>query len=375
MDGEAPMSTPTPAILSADSHITEPPDTYTGRIEARYRDQAPHMVRDEKLGDLFAIPGMKRPVPMGLVAAAGKDPKDITIFGPKFEDLHRGGWDPDARLAEQNADGVAGEILYPTVGMLICNHDDFDYKKACFDAYNLWIAEYCSAHPDRLFGVGQTAVVDVASAIEDLRRIKELGLRGVMMPGVPQHSDYQDEIYDPLWEAAIDLGLPLSFHILTTKDVQVRGPAINNFLGIIRGCQDIIGTLIFGGVFERHPRLQVVCVEADAGWVPHYMYRMDHAFKRHRYWLKPGAELSRLPSEYFRENIYVTFQDDHVAFQMTDLCNPRRLMWASDFPHSDSTWPWSRQVIEEQTAKLTPQERQWILHDNVAELYGLAAPR
>ena len=359
------------SILSADSHITEPPDTYVDRIEPRFRDRAPKLVHHDTLGDIFVIDGMNKPIPMGLVAAAGKDPKDITIHGVKFEELHRGGWDPEARLADQDKDGVAGEIIYPTVGMVLCNHKDFDYKKACMDAYNLWITEYCAAHPDRLFGIGQTAVVDVESAIEDLRAIKALGLRGVMMPGFPQHEDYQDPIYDPLWEAAIDLELPLSFHILTSRDQQVRGPAINGFLGIIRGCQDVIGTLIFGGVFERNPRLKVVCVEADAGWVPHYKYRMDHAFKRHRYWLKPSAELSRLPSEYFSENIYVTFQDDYVAFQTAELCGPRRLMWASDFPHSDSTWPWSQQVLEEQTKSLTPEQRDWILHDNVAELYGL----
>ncbi len=94
---------------------------------------------------------------------------------------------------------------------------------------------------------------------------------------------------------------------------------MNGFLAIIRGCQDIMGTLVFGGVFERHPKLQVVCVEADAGWVPHYMYRMDHAYKRHRYWLPAGQELSKLPSEYFAENIYITFQDDWVAFKVADL--------------------------------------------------------
>ena len=99
-----------------------------------------------------------------------------------------------------------------------------------------------------------------------------------------------------------------------------------------------MGTLIFSGVFDRHPGLKVVCVEADAGWVPHYMYRMDHAYKRHRYWMK-APPLERMPSEYFAEHIYVTFQDDWVAFKTKDLCNVRRLMWASDFPHSDSTWP------------------------------------
>ena len=95
-----------------------------------------------------------------------------------------------------------------------------------------------------------------------------------------------------------------------------------------------MGTFIFGGVFDRFPELKLVCVEADAGWVPHYMYRMDHAYKRHRYWMK-APPLNRLPSEYFAENIYMTFQDDWVAFNMKDMCNPRRLMWANDFPHSD----------------------------------------
>jgi len=115
-----------------------------------------------------------------------------------------------------------------------------------------------------------------------------------------------------------------------------------------------------------------VCVEADAGWVPHYMYRMDHAFKRHRHWLT-GTELHRLPSEYFAENIYVTFQDDWVAFQVADLLNDERLMWANDFPHSDSTWPWSKDVLAEQASHLDPALKQRILHDNVAELYKLAA--
>ena len=149
-----------------------------------------------------------------------------------------------------------------------------------------------------------------------------------MMPGQPGQEDYDHPMYDEVWEAAIDLGLPLSFHVLTTRDTHgpPRGSRLNSFLAIIRANQDIIGTLIFGGVFQRHPRLKVVCVEADAGWAPHYMYRMDHAFKRHRHWLAPNVSLEQLPSEYFRENIYLTFQDDWVAFQSKDMCNVRRLM-------------------------------------------------
>ena len=176
-----------------------------------------------------------------------------------------------------------------------------------------------------------------------------MGFKGVMMPGDPAVEDYDSPLYDKVFATAVELGLPLSFHILTTKSGSLaqnpRGPRINSFLSIIRGCQDIIGTLIFGGVFDRHPDLKVVCVEADAGWAPHYMYRMDHAYKRHRYWMK-APPLQRMPSDYFSQNIYMTFQDDWVAFKTTDLVNPRRLMWASDFPHSDSTWPHSQAMLE-----------------------------
>ena len=146
---------------------------------------------------------------------------------------------------------------------------------------------------------------------------------------------------------------------------------MNGFLSIIRGCQDIMGTLILGGVFERHPKLKVVCVEADAGWVPHYMYRMDHAYHRHRNWMAPGISLSKPPSAYFAEHIYLTFQDDWTAFAQADDMNWRRLMWANDFPHSDSTWPWSQEMLAEQAAGLTAEQRRAILSGNVAELYGI----
>ncbi len=358
-------------IISADSHITEAPNTYSDYIDTKFKDRAPKIQNMGDAGDFFHIDGMDRPIALGLVAAAGKKPEEIRVDGSRFEDLHRGGWDPSARMAEQDTDGVAAEIIYPTVGMMLCNHPDFDYKKACFDAYNRWIAEYCDFNPVRLLGCGQTAMRSPEEGIEDLQRIKAMGLRGVMMPGDPQQEDYDSPIYDEFWQAAVELELPVSFHILTMRSGETRGPRINTFLSIIRGNQDIMGTLIFGGVFERHPNLKVVCVEADAGWVPHYMYRMDHAYKRHRNWLAPGVELSKLPSEYFAEHIYTTFQDDWVAFKTADLMNWRRLMWANDFPHSDSTWPWSQDMLKEHGADLTPEQQKAILSDNVAELYSI----
>lgn len=354
------------AIISADSHVTEHPDAYRRFVAAADRDAAPH-IESTGGGDIYVIPGMSGRIPVGLVAAAGRKPE----LNGRFDDWYASGWNPQLRAADQDRDGVAAEVLYPTVGMVLCSHPDLTYKRTYMQAFNRWMAEYCAADPARLLGVGQTALRTVEEGIDDLREIKALGLRGVMLPGVPGLSDYHDPIYDPFWEAAIDIGLPLSFHILTTPQATTlaRGPFMNHAVAIIRANQDLMGMLIFGGVFDRHPELRIICVEADAGWVPHWMYRMDHYYDRHRY-LRHTA-LSRPPSELFREHIYVTFQDDWAAFQTLHLQNPERLMWANDFPHSDSTWPRSQDVLAQQTGDLSDATRDLILHDNVARLYGL----
>src|SRR5712692_3159920 len=228
--------------ISADSHVTEPGDCYLDRIDPRYRDRAPVAVTDDRMGAVMVIDRGKSRVPYGMVAAAGRPAESIGPFEHVgWDELHQGGWDPVARLDEQTRDGVATEVLYPSVGMLLCNLADADYKKACFDAYNLWIAEFESHDPRRLVGVGQTALRSVEEGVEDLVRIKDLGLRGVMLPGYAAchaDGDYDDPRWDPLWRAAAELGLPLSFHILTSgNDVvmspQYRGPKMNSFLGII----------------------------------------------------------------------------------------------------------------------------------------------
>lgn len=365
--------------ISADSHVTEPGDCYVDRIDPKYRDRAPRADTDTTMGAVMDVDNGLTRVPYGMIAAAGRPVETIHPFHyVGWDELHQGGWDPAARVVEQDVDGVAAEVLYPSIGMLLCNHPDADYKKACFDAYNLWIAEFQEHAPTRLIGLGQTTLRSVEEGIADLEHIASLGLRGAMLPGYASchdEGDYDDPRWDPLWRAAVELGLPLSFHILTTGRDDLsgrgfRGPKMNSFLGIIRGCQDVIGTLIFGGVFEREPDLKVVCVEADAGWAPHWMYRADHAFHRHRNWLTADA-MTRLPSEHFRESVYLTFQDDSVAFQVTHLLEHERLMWANDHPHSDATWPESQRVVAEQTSHLAPDVRDDILWRNCARLYGL----
>ena len=362
-------------LVSADSHVTEPPDCYDQYIDPAYRDRAPHIVHDEHRGDVYVIPGLDAmSVPMGLVAAAGEESHQMTFSGRDFKDWHRSGWDPAHRIADQERDGVVAEMLFATVGMPLCGHQDLDYRRACMEAYNRWLVDYCSFAPDRLYGAGLAAVANADDGIAELTAIKEQGFHAVMMSGAPGEADYDDPAYDRLWAAAVEMDLPLCFHILTNPTYGGhRGPKINALLNVIRSCQDIVGMLVFSGVFDRFPELKVVCVESDAGWVPHYAYRMDHIYGRHRFWNRT-AELGRRPSEYLFDNVWFTFQDDWTAFGVRDQLNTDRIMWANDFPHSDSTWPLSQQLLDEHTADVDPVVRRRILRDNAVELFKMEAP-
>jgi len=363
-------------IISADSHVAEPEAAYR-EIDPAFRDRAPRMIFDEKAGAGLVVDGMAAPVPMSFICAAGRKPEDIGKPLP-WEELHPAGHDPKARLLVQDEEGIDAEVIFPSVGMLTCRLADIDYKQALNDAYNRWLQGFCETDPKRLIGLALLTLRSIEGGIEELRLAKEMGFKGVMFPGDPNIEDYDHPCFDPIWEAAIDLGLPIHFHILTSQadDLSVidlrktRGPKIGQFMSIIRGVQDILSMLVFSGVFERHPKLRVVCAEADAGWVPHYTYRMDHAYERHRYWLEVGT-LSKPPSEYFKENIYVTFQDDYAATHMTELTATDRLMWASDFPHNDGTYPHTREVQEKLTKGMSQRDRDRILGGNVRDLYGL----
>jgi len=368
-------------MVSADSHITEPPRCYIDHIEPKFRDRAPRMVKGPAGGDVFIVDGLQGSVPMGIIAAAGQDPRAMRLDEAAFEDLHRGGWDPNARLKDQDKDGVVAEVLYPSVGMALCNLTDAPYMSACFKAYNRWLEGFVSTAPERLIGIGQTAVTSIDEAIDDLHEIKKQGLRGVMLPGYPcTDFDYDDPAFDSLWQTAVDLALPLSFHILTSERGRNsmgisksadRGPKENRAHAVMRANQDIIGMFIWTRVFERFPKLRVVCVESDAGWAPHYIYKLNYHYERRRFWSNFG-EMQKKPGEYFCENVYMTFQDDVVALQTVDMMNPKRLMWANDFPHSDSTWPNSQKLYTDLTAHLPEKHKRAIYRDNVVELYGLA---
>ena len=198
-----------------------------------------------------------------------------------------------------------------------------------------------------------------------------------MLQGRPPDGHYAEPRFDPLWAAFAERRMPVSFHILTGGGG--RGdPTLGSKLGmmtvmsVVHEVQLTLALLIFGGVFDRHPDLRVVSAEHDAGWVAHYSYRLDQMYERHRNWLgRSGPVLQRQPSEYLRANAWYTFQKDPVAVETRHRAGLGQLMWASDYPHSDSTWPHSRKVIERDFAGVPSDELARIVGDNAAELYGL----
>lgn len=367
-----------PAI-SADSHIVEPPNCYIDHIEPKYRAIAPRVEKNKHGIDTFVIHDMDGGVPIGILAGAGVPGDKLRAQRRKnFDEIITSSWDPKPRVAIQDQEHICAEILYASVGMVLCSHQDYAYKSACFRAYNRWLQGFCAEVPGRFFGLAQTAVESIDETLKDFRAAKEMGMVGMMMTGRPKHEDYDHPDYDAIWECSIDLDLPICFHILTGDDFHsrdifrsVRGHAANGFMNLVRGVQDVIGVFVFGGVFERHPRLKMVVAEGDAGWVPHYMYRSDHAVEK----MATGIDhLGKRPSEYILNNIWFTFQDDRTAYDTELMVNSGHLVWANDFPHTDSTYPRSQEILDRQTAHLSEAQRNAICHDNLQQVFDLPIP-
>jgi len=360
-------------LFSADSHVVETEDCFA-EIDPKFRDRRPRAAFDPKAGAIMLVPGMDFAVPAGALSRAGRPYESWNLPVP-WSELHPAGHDPKARLAVQDEEGIKGEVLYPSVGMVICLHRDPDYRKACFDAYNRWLAGFCATDPKRLLGIGMAAVRTPQEGVREVEQLRAMGMKGVMLCGDAVFEDYDHPSYDPLWEASVALGMPINFHILTGREsygMAVRGPKIIQQIVTVRGNQNIIMMMIFGGVLDRHPKLRVIMVENDAGWIPHFCFRMDHAWERHRWSLEAGS-IQRRPSEYMDECVYATFQDDSSVRHVIGAVNLERILWASDFPHGDGTYPHSRRIVDEVTQGMTPEQRRAVVYGNAAALYGLDA--
>jgi predicted TIM-barrel fold metal-dependent hydrolase len=362
-------------ILSADSHVIEPADVWTARIDRRFADRAPRVIKQAggREGDFFVAEGL-RPFPVAGFAVAGVDPKDFAdSMAAGYPGVRPGAWDPVERLKDQERDGVLAEVLYPSLGMRLFQLEDGELRAATFRAYNDWLADYCAASPRRLAGAAMIALDDPAEGVRELERAAKRGLRGAMIWGAaPRDRPYAAPEYERFWAAAQDLRIPVGLHILTES----RGAGGSDFTSVMKGypalhhsVEKTLAEIIFAGVMERYPRLQFVSVENDIGWIAHFLQRLDHSYEKYRY-LERDV-IPNPPSFYFRRQVRATFQDDRVGVLNRHEIGVDNLMWASDFPHSDSTWPNSREVIARDFEGVPDDEVRKMVADNVAALYNI----
>lgn len=370
-------------IISSDSHIIEPPDVWSS-MESRFGDLAPRVVSDEE-GDWWYVDGKKTMSFLGINAGRRfhVDSHDLRTSG-RFAEVIGGAYDPERYLRENEADGIWGSVIYPSQGLVLYAVPNSEVVSAAMRVYNDWIADFCSGHPDRLKGIGMLNVDDISEAVAELHRCREIGLSGAMISvAPPPWGSYRLPEYDVLWAAAEALAMPLSLHVGSDRaDPRVGDAAFrlnvkhvppSRFVNQDYQVRISLSEMIYSGVFERFPGLKVGAIEHELSWIPIFLQRLDY-----NYTDRPprGPEWRRfddpnvMPSDFFRRNVFVSFQEDPYGLRLRDVYGVDCLVWGSDYPHTESTYPESLRILEERLEGLSTNEIRRIVHDNVAALYG-----
>ena len=367
-------------MISADSHVIEVPDLWEKGLPSPFKERAPRAYFDEgRDAWMFGSPEVQ-PQAVGGLFMAGQRPDNVQKFRKAgFSVARPGGWDPIERLKDMEQDGVSAEVLYPSLGLGMYCVDEAHLQEALFQSYNDWLIEYCAKAPDRLFGIALISMYDIDHAVSEMERCKKNGMLGTMIWQVPHKSlPFHSEHYERYWAAAQDLEMPVHLHILTGFGESMnrqKAKGINrNRIGInqTREIQDALFDFIFSGVLERYPKLKIVSVENEIGWMPFWLGQCDKSFRRHRH--AESLPINKAPSEYFNQQIFATFFNDHVGGHLFSWWGCDNCMWSNDYPHQNSTWPNSRDVIARDMGHLAATDRTKLLNSNVRKLYNLKMP-
>ena len=367
-------------IISADSHVFEPPDLWTTRMDAKFRDRAPSVVREAD-GDWWYCEGRKGMSFHGAGAQVGlrfEEPERLAVTD-LVENQRPGGYIPEEHVKDMEMDGVEVSVVYPTVGIRLYSTEDSELLTAILKTYNDWLAEFCSPFPTRIKGLGMINLDDIQEGIAELERCANMGLIGALIPVYPPRDrTYDSHEYDPFWAAAQDLEMPLGLHVGTVRPSSPAELAtIDSFrpsfyVNLDRWVRESLADMILSGVFERYPRLQVGAVEHELSWVPHFLDRLDYTYTQrpHRAgWHKYGEDM--LPTDYFHRNVFVGFQQDDLGIRLRDIIGVDNLAWGSDYPHPESTFPRTRQILEKILADCTEEEKAKIVCENVTRIFRL----
>ncbi len=365
-------------VIDTDSHQMEPPTMWAEYIDAGYADRAP------RIGELGN--GRQGMVVEGepITRQTGAYPMDSAEFLKavrtamgRFERTRQAGYSADSRLQDMDEEGVDVQVIYPTVGGQILGKPfaDPELLAAVCRAYNDWSIEYCSRAPERLRAAAMLPLQAPDLAVEEVRRVAARGAACFYLrPNPVQGRNLSDPAYDGLFSAIEASGKPICIHDSGSPYLPSFGDRMTTHTSghiIAHPFEAMVAmmSLIWFGAIERHPRLKVVHVEADAGWLPYWLQRMEQHYE-----FSGNAEhpqLTRRPTDYFKSNFLVSCRGDEVTLpSVCELVGDDYVAFNTDYPHPDGTWPVGMRALEQQP--LPEQSLRKIFWDNAAPLFGVA---
>ncbi|MBW2422089.1 MAG: amidohydrolase [Deltaproteobacteria bacterium] len=373
-----------PWIISSDSHVIEPPDLWT-RCAAG-DDRLPQVVSEDD-GDWWYVDGRKTMSFLGFQTGVrfDHDPAKLRTAA-SFDEVPNATYDPGAFLTENERDGIWGSVIYPTQGLVLYSIPDEEIVSKAFRIYNDWVAEFCSHDPARLKGLAMINLDDPKEAVAELQRCRKRGLVGALVTiRPPDWQPYRSDVFEDLWAAAVDLEMPLSLHVATDRadprtdayrlSVQEVPPSV--FINKDYQIRAALCDLIFSKVFERFPDLRIGSIEHEICWIPFFLAQMDYTYtdrpprgsEWHRF-----ADPDLRPSDFFRKNCFVSFQEDPTGIRLRDIVGTEALLFGSDYPHTESTFPRTRELLAEMLKGVPADEVRQIVAGNAAALYGFELP-
>jgi predicted TIM-barrel fold metal-dependent hydrolase len=360
-------------VVDADGHVVEPVSAWA-HIPEEHR---PVITRDASGYEHVSVAGTEiLAVPLGTLATPGAVFSDASSFRP-LEDAQPGGSDPHARLADMDTEGIDQAVLFPSIGLYAWAITDPAASVSVARAYNDWLAAYCSADPTRLFGAAMLPVQDPAAAVSELHRAAgDLGFTAAFVrPNPCLGRSLSDRAYEPIWSAAEELDVAIGVHEGSSVIVPTLGsdrpfnPLVLH--AISHSFEEMLAfaQLVSFGVLERHPDLRVVFLESGGGWVPFWTERLDEQAETFGGFC---PEMKSLPSEYFARQCWISYEVDEATLPaLLPFIGPDRVVWGSDYPHHDATFPGAVSALRRTISPLGHAERAKVLGQNAASLYRL----
>jgi predicted TIM-barrel fold metal-dependent hydrolase len=362
-----------PRVVDADGHVLEP--------LAAFEACGAHGLRVERdtigLDHVFAGDQEIVTVSLGKLGTPGSDMADLTR-SPRYNEAQPGGFDPKARLADMDLDGIDTAVLYPSLGLNFWAVTDVDAAIALARTYNDWLAEYCAVAPDRLYGAAMVPWQSPAAACAELRRAHdELGFTvAFLRPNPCLGRTIAHPKHEQFWEIAEELDVTIGIHEGSSNTVETLGSDRKPFNPLVlhavsHAFEQMLACahLMTQGVMERHPSLRFVFLEAGGAWAPYWLWRLDEQVEGFGGFC---PDMKLMPSEYFARQCWISFEIDEPALPaLAPLVGADHIVWGSDYPHHDSTFPGAVDKLRRTIAPLPPATQELVLGTNALACYRI----